>query len=126
MNSKISPERDIKRGEIVTTDATVTTLKTLVVPRDGTIRVSIDITARRYAGASGTAGDSATYNIQAAYKNIGGTVSLVEAVEKVAGEDQAGWDADLSISGETVLVQVTGASGNTIRWVGTCDVQFIK
>ena len=34
----------------------------------------------------------------------------------VLGESQAGWDCTLAATGGTILVQVTGAAGNSVTW----------
>lgn len=123
MPGQLSAERNIQRAEIVTTDATATTLKRIPIALGKTLRIHALVTARRFAGASGSAGDSASYTLEATYKNVDGTVSIVGSLESLANEDQVGWTATLTTSGINVIVQVTGAASNSVRWITTVDVQ---
>jgi hypothetical protein len=105
--------------KLLTTDATVTALVQLPIDSGKTIMVDAYIVSRRTGGSAGTDGDSAFYVLTGAYKNIGGVLTGIGSVIKNGGEDQAGWDVNLSSSGQKVLVTVTGAANNDITWEGT-------
>lgn len=102
---------------VATTDATVTTIQTVVCPVDTTTLVSGFVVARRTGGSAGSANDGAGYRVEFVAKNTSGTAALIGAgTVTTLGESQAGWDVTLSASGGTILVQVTGAANNAIQW----------
>ena len=116
------PVQDIVQNRIATTDATVTTLHTFTVPASTTYAIEAIVTARRTGGAAGTAEDGARYKLDAVYKNVAAVATIIGALNVIADEDQAGWDATLTLSGATVLCQVTGALNNNVSWVMTARV----
>lgn len=63
------------------------------------------------------------YTLSAYYMNNAGTVSLIGAVGKTAIETDAGLDATLALSANTVRVQVTGIAATTIRWVACVNIR---
>jgi hypothetical protein len=109
------PEEKLVQGRIATTDATVTTIHTFAIPSDTVMMIKAMVQARQ-TGGSGTTGHGASYEIAATYRNIGGTVTLIGSVEKVAAEDNASWDADFSISTTNALLRVTGEASKNITW----------
>lgn len=114
-----SPSRakHLSRQSVLTTDATVTTLKTIPIKVGSVVRIWVEGTGLRTGGASGTAGDSAGYVLTGTYKNSSGTAIIVGAITVVSSsEDQAAWNMTLSVSGGNVLLTVTGASGNNVTW----------
>jgi len=126
MSGHLTAERNVRRGEVVTTDGTATTIKTIPIPLGKTMRIFSTVTAKRIAGSSGSSGDSASYTIDGTYKNVAGTVSLIGSLETTAQEDQVGWTSTHTISGITVLVRGTGATSNTVKWISTSDVQELS
>ncbi len=110
------PTESVYQNRVATTNATVTTLHTIPIPATTTVAVEAIVYARRTGGAAGTAEDGARYTLSAVYKNVAGTATLIGAVTKVADEDQAGWDANLTPTGSDVLVEVTGAVDNNVTW----------
>lgn len=111
------------RQYVTTTDATVTTLKTLPVRIGSVIKIMAQVDAVRTSGASGSAGDSAGYVIVATVKNVSGTAALVGGVTVLqASEDQVAWDCTISVSGGTALVTVAGAASNNVSWSGSIEV----
>lgn len=104
-------------GRAATTDATVTTVKTVAIPVSTTLLVSGYVVSRRTGGASGSAEDGAAYRVEFAAKNAAGTAALLAAATvTVIGESQAAWTVTCAASSGNVLVQVTGAAGNTVTW----------
>lgn len=105
------------QNRVATTDATVTAIYTITLNDESAYLVTSYITARRTTGSGGTPGDSAGYTLVGTFKRTGGgTATQVGATIKTAQEDQAAWDADFGVSGNNVLVNVTGALNNTITW----------
>lgn len=108
-------------GSVSTTDATPTSMNykdAITLSSDTSVMIEARVIARRTGGSGGSAIDSAGYVRHATYKNIAGTVSLVGSVDAdYTAEDQAGWDCSFAISGDTVYLQVTGATNNNITWV---------
>lgn len=116
-----------KQHIVRTTDATVTTLASLVVPVDTTVVYEGYVAARRTGGAAGAANDGAGYVVQFCAKNTSGTAALIGAgTVTVLGESQAGWDCTLSASGGDIRVRVTGAAANNIVWLGSFKSLSIK
>lgn len=119
--------QQISQGRIATTNATPTTLQTIAIPASHAYHLEVSVTARRTGGASGTAEDCAGYVLRGLYNQVAGAAALVGAVvQTVVGESQAAWDATLVLSGTNVLVQVTGATGNTITWHATTRHWFLS
>ena len=68
------------RQGVLTTDATVTTLKTIPIALASVVRIWVEATAVRTGGSAGTAGDSAGYVLTGTYKNNSGTAIIVGAI----------------------------------------------
>lgn len=121
------PNYKVYQNRVATTDATVTTLQTIAITASNTYQIEARVQARRTGGTSGTAEDAASYVVRGTYKTVTGAVTLVGAVTAdYTAEDQAGWDATLTISGTNVLVQVTGAANNNVTWHGTTIVSNLS
>jgi hypothetical protein len=106
-------------GIITTTDATTTSItasaRGIAVSNPAIIEARV--IGRRTGGTSGSSGDSAMYIVRGAYKNVGGTVSLIGSLDnQFTAEDQSGWDCTLEISSTEVQIKVTGAANNNIEW----------
>jgi hypothetical protein len=111
------PTVSIYQNRVATTDATVTTLHTVVIPASTTVLISGYVVSRRTGGAAGTAEDGAAYKIEAVYKNVAGTATVIGApIITVIGESQAGWDVTLVPSAGNILIKVTGAVSNNVTW----------
>ena len=105
-------------GGTETTDATVTTVRSVAIPLGTTLLVSGYVVARRTGGSAGSAHDGAAYRVEFAAKNSAGTAGLIApATVTVIGESQAGWAVTCTASGGSVLIQVTGAANNNVTWV---------
>lgn len=111
------------RQYVTTTDATVTTIKTIPVRIGSVVRLWIEACAVRTGGSSGTSGDSAGYILTATVKNVSGTAALVGSVTVVsASEDQVAWDCTVSVTSGTAIVTVAGAANNNVSWSAMVDV----
>lgn len=107
-------------AKTVTTDAANNALQRVAIPENRTVYILGRAVARRTAGTAGSTGDSAAYVVQAAFKNISGTVSLVGSIDtNFSAEDQAGWNCGFAISGTEVVLVGAGAANNTITWEST-------
>lgn len=103
---------------IRTTDATVTTLATLVIPVDRVVNVWGQVTGRRTGGSAGAANDGAGYVVAFVANNTAGTAAVIgSASVTTLGESQAGWNCAVSFSSGNALIRVTGAADNNIKWV---------
>lgn len=121
------PVVDLSQGRVATTDATVTTIRTIPITASRTYRIHAEVVARRTGGASGTADDGATYTREWAFTTKSAVVTQLGADATLfTAEDQAGWDVDANVSGTNVLIQVTGASGNDVTWhLSKCEVSYV-
>lgn len=115
-------------GRVVTTNATPTTLLTIPLPASRTTLCRVLVWARRTGGTAGTAEDAAGYVLYGVYKVVASAGVAVGGtpVADFTAEDQAGWNATLVLSGQTVLVQVTGATNNNITWVARVCVDSVN
>jgi len=106
-----------------TTDATVTPLADISIYIGQVLNITAFISARRTGGASGTAGDCAGYELNAVFKCPDGITAVqVGSTSTIANEDDAAWDAAFSVSGSTISLDVTGASGVNISWNCAADI----
>lgn len=119
------PQESMRQYRTTTTDATVTTLATIATSTDTAQIIDCVIDARRTGGASGAAGDIATYKLYCSNKNVSGTVTEIAETEDFTAESQAAFDVDCSVSGTNYLVRVTGAASNNVTWHGTCRIYSI-
>lgn len=99
-----------------TTDATPTVVATIAIPTNNTCLINVSVTARRTGGTAGSTGDSAAYQIIAAYKDIGGTVTEMGETPTFTAEDQGAWACVMSASSTNAIVTVTGAVDNNVTW----------
>lgn len=104
------------QNRVATTDATLTTLHTFTVPSGTTYAIEIIVLARRTGGTAGAAEDGARYRIEAVYKNTAGVVSIIGGRTRLADESVAAYNCDVSTTGATVLVSVTGVLNTQITW----------
>lgn len=112
--------------EASTTDATATTLFTHSPLTSSLNYYELRVRAIRTGGSAGAAQDSAAYVVRAAYKRVGSAApTIVGAITAdYTAEDQAGWDCTFAVSGNNVIVQITGAVNNNISWRG--EIKIIK
>ncbi len=99
-----------RENRVQTTNATVTTVDLVTLTNGSVTGIQATVHARK----DGT--DQAVYFLRAAVIQEGGTAALIGAVDQLAREDQAAWDATIDISTNTARVRVTGAAATTIEW----------
>lgn len=119
------PTDNFRQGRIATTDATVTTINTVVTANDTSVLIECRVTARRTGGSAGTAGDVGGYVHRCNYKNIAAALTEIADTTDYAGESQAGWAVTCAPSGANILVQVTGATNNNVTWHSHCDIYSV-
>lgn len=110
---------------VQTTDATVTTLV------DGTFELA-DNTAYSFRceviGREG-ATHRAAYGIMGLFYRQGGGLATQQGTTQTlhtAIETNAGLDATYAVSGNNLLLQVTGLAATTINWTATCNYQGVS
>jgi hypothetical protein len=103
-----------------TTDATQTTAATFTTRSNKAYKAIAKIIATETADFD----EIGDYWLEAAFKNDGGTLSLVGSVRSIhtANESTAGWDATIDASGSDIRVRVTGAADTAITWLVQLEV----
>jgi hypothetical protein len=104
------------QNRVATTTAALTTLHTFTIPASTTYAVEIVVIARRTGGTAGTAEDGARYKIDAVYRNVAGVATIIGARTRLQDESVAAYNCDVSTTGATVLVSVTGVLNTNITW----------
>ena len=113
---------EMSQAQVSTTDATVTTLASISVASNSAILVQAQIVGRRTGGTSGASGDSAVYIRSARFKNVSGTVTILNLQSDYTSEDQASWNGTLDVSGTSARIRVNAAANNNVDWTVTYTV----
>lgn len=103
---------------VATTDATLTTARTLTVADTTSYLIEARIVARQTGGAAGAVGDTAAFVIQGTFEATGGSVTQTGATQAAYTENSvdATWAVAFSVSGLTVKIDVTGAVNKNLTW----------
>lgn len=102
-----------------TTDATQATAATFPTRTDHAYGVTAKIVATETADHD----EIAFYVRAAAFKNDGGTLTLVGSIASlVTIESTSGWDVTLDASGTNIRVLVTGAAATVATWLVQLEV----
>lgn len=125
-NTYFGLSESIVEKRITTTDATPTTIYTFPIQSSTCSRIKVVVVARRTGGSSGTAEDSATYEINESYRNVSSTATLIGSANNVTDEVNAAWACATSISSGNVNLVVTGAANNNISWHMTVRVYQVN
>ena len=109
------------RFEITTTDATATTICTASPPSSCTWNIAVTVTAKQTNGA----GESAVYRRVSAVTRVGSAAPTVMGTDTIGTdrEDVGGWNITIAASGNDIILQVTGAAGDTVNWTAVVQVQ---
>ena len=112
------------RQTVKTTDATVTTIKTINLNLSSVARIWVTATGMRTGGSAGTAGDAMGAVVTATIKNSAtGTAAVVGAETVVSNStDITGAAVHITTSGGTAIVTVTGATNNNVTWNAVIQV----
>ena len=116
---------EIFQAQVLTTDATPTTIQTLATTTDTVMLVEARILGKRTGGTGGTTGDSAAYIRTFRIKNVGGTVSIKHLDSMYTSEDSVPWNIIVAPSGTNAVISVLGAADNNITWDTTTIVQIL-
>lgn len=127
MSSPNAIQREFK-DSVSTTDATQTTLSSIVLYPNETFLVQALVVGKRTGGSSGTAGDAVTYKIEQSFNNINGVTEALGSPNTLAAEStgQESCDASFTVSSPNILLQVTGASGNNFNWSSVVKITVVK
>ena len=105
-------------GTVATTNATETLAFRIRIPTSKCAMITASFVA-----TDGT--DTFTLTKRATYFNAAGTVSLTGSASDLFAAESAGasaWDGQFDISGNDVLIQVTGEAAHNISWKVSVDV----
>ncbi len=107
--------------QVQTTNATVTTIDTVAISDNTTVKIRAHVTGDQSGSAN-----SAGYEIVATVKRAGGVATLVGAVAQLSvQEDAAGWDATIDVDGgNNARVRVTGGVTDTIDWKCHTEIEW--
>ena len=101
-----------------TTDATQTTTATFPTKTDRAYHVTAKV-----LGMKDDSANIGVYTMVAAFKNDGGTLSLVGSIAAVATiESDSNWAATLDASDTDIRVRVTGVAATNISWLTQLEV----
>ena len=104
---------------VATTDATLTTAHIFPTVSDTSYTITSTCTMQSSSAANGG------LVIRSAFKNVGGTVTIVGATQAVSTfEENAATAVAHVISGTDILTRVTGIAAVTIEW--NCGVTFVE
>jgi len=113
---------EMTQAQVATTDATATTLQSITVPTDSSLLLQVQVVGRRTGGSAGANGDAVVYIRTARFKNIAGTVTMLNLQSDYTSEDQPLWNATLDVSGVSARIRVTGAANNNVTWTSTYTI----
>lgn len=101
----------VKRSNTVTTtNSTATTIDSATVVNGTVTFVRAVVFARQNAT------NQAAYDLRAVFSTDSAACALIGAVDQLAREDTAGWDATLDTSANSIRVRVTGTAATTVQW----------
>lgn len=99
-------------GSVQTVDATPTTAATVLIAVNKARTISACVVGRKSDGT-----EYAAYQIVGLFGRSGGAPFQKGSTQVVVQiEDTAAWNADFAISGNDIVVQVTGVAATTIDW----------
>lgn len=109
-----------------TTAAAYVTHKSVAVPTNTVMLIKSYVTGRKTGGTgSGSVGDAGVYERTAAFKNVGGTVSLIRRQSDFTAEDINGWQVRMDVSGTNAIIEVRGDANNNVDWESTTVYQIL-
>lgn len=108
-----------------TTDGTQTTCGSYTLADETVVLITARVVGRTTAGVAGTY--IRTVGVQ---REAAGSAALVGAISATlthTGEDAGAttWDVTITVSGNNVLVRVTGAAATTITWLSSIEVTVL-
>lgn len=103
---------------VSTTDATPTTIATIVPGLNTSVQVKSFLQGRRTGGIAGSSGDAGSFERSFRIKNDGGTVTVSNLSSDFTDRDQSTWTIRAIVLAGNVLLQVIGSVDNNIDWQG--------
>jgi hypothetical protein len=122
---KGSANFEMKQASVSTTDATLTTIATVVIPSNSAVMIKAKIIGKRTGGTAGSPFDGAVYERTARFKNIEGTVTKHNLQSDYTSEDQSVFNGTISVLGTDAAIQVRGAANNNMDWSVTYEVSIL-
>lgn len=111
-----------KTGAVSTTDATPTTIFAVATPDTMNWFVTCRIQARRDDGT-----ERAAFERKVMFFREGGGATLGTKVHTIfTDKTHSAYDVNFSVSGNNLLVKVTGDTGHNVFWSGLIEFQGIK
>lgn len=104
-----------------TTDTTVTSIWSFALPQDSALGIKAFILGKNVAGSV-----VGFYNIVAAAKNESGTAAIVGTSVIDSVETDAGLAATVTVSTDTVSINVVGLAATAITWVAQVNTTLIE
>ena len=98
-------------GAIQTTDATVTTIVSVALAENSTAIISVKAVAYRVGGAS-----RGGWDYSQVWYRIGAGAATLQGSTVAALQETGGYTVTFAGSSGNVLIQVTGAAGETVNW----------
>jgi len=115
--------RDLASATVQTVDATVTSIITYALPDATVANFVVNVEARRPSN-----GDSHMFQVGVgAKRHAGGAAALVGVGVDLLNQTDAGaatWVVAFAVSGNNVLVRVTGQGFVTIEWMAILSVDL--
>jgi hypothetical protein len=108
---RLGPPR-VFENIVTTLNNTPTLIYTFGTASDVVYQFRVTIVACR----TDVRGETASYERTVHAKNIGGTVTIGATDSISTFEDTAAWAVGFSVSGTSILAQVTGENAKTINW----------
>jgi hypothetical protein len=115
-NPTSNPIIKVSRMSRLTTVAAVTATQGFAIPTDKNALIEVRACARQTAGATGTAGDGASYVRTCHASNVASVVSIFSNQTDYTYEITGALNFALSATGATVLATATGSAGRNISW----------
>jgi flagellar hook-basal body complex protein FliE len=112
---------DRYKGNLTTTDGTITTIATIPVANNSNSVINVHATGRNTSNQ-----DSFYKQLTALFKNVSGTVSQVESSIESKHVRDSGLSAcvvSFEISSTNVLIRVTGVAATSIDWLCYVDTK---
>lgn len=118
MGTQIGTSRAARRaGNVETTNATTTTVLSIPLASKTAGLLRIEIGASRFA-----TDDSGAWRVTARVRHDGTAASVQASTAELTSTSDAAWAVSVTASGDNILVRVTGAASQTVRWTAAAEL----
>ena len=118
MGTQIGTSRAARRaGNVETTNATTTTVLSIPLASKTAGLLRVEIGASRFA-----TDDSGAWRITARVRHNGTAASVPASTAELTSTSDAAWAVSVTASGDDILVRVTGAASQTVRWTAAAEL----